>query len=138
MNGGWNLPRAPKLQAGTWLQGTSATTDVGLSLEGGSFAVAAGTTNEVGVLAVSASGGISVGANAKLSFAASGAEVWASDVLLSIEGDLTQDTLRFGTDANGLTRTQLNRMRVDGKKVMLDANGYLRERPVSGLMILFK
>lgn len=138
LNGGWNLPRAPKLQAGTWLQGTSATTDVGLSLEGGSFAVAAGTTNEVGVLAVSASGGISVGANAKLSFAASGAEVWASDVLLSIEGDLTQDTLRFGTDANGLTRTQLNRMRVDGKKVMLDANGYLRERPVSGLMILFK
>ncbi len=66
-------------------------------------------------------------------FADSSSETWGGDDTLDLDGFVFgTDELRFGTDANGLTTTQLSRITVDGSSVSglsLDNDGYLIPEP---------
>jgi len=74
-------------------------------------------------------------AGESLWFEDSSANAWVSNNVLDLTGFvLGTDELRFGTDANGLTATQLGQIRVDGAvvpRLRLDGNGYLSQTPLS-------
>lgn len=64
-----------------------------------------------------------------LCFADSSSVTWQADDVLNLSGFLfNTDSIRFGTDENGLTETQLSLIQVDGETIpglRLDSNGYL-------------
>lgn len=98
--------------------------DVNLTLAGGTLDAGA-STNAAGTLAVTADSTIAVSAESSLAFAGSSALVWSEGKRLTITGTARPKALRFGTDANGLTADQVKRIRWDGSRVAIDANGYL-------------
>lgn len=109
-----------------------------VSIDGGTLEAAASTENEAGALSVTASGTIKVDAGARLVFADSSGATWADDTTLTI--DLAGGTtLRFGTDANGLTSAQLRKLRPvsGGGRFSLDSSGYLQLEK-AGAMLIFR
>ena len=109
-------------------QSSSAT--AGFKLAGGNLAVSAGVAcTGVGPLTVAAAGTLRIGAGASIAFADSSSAEWTLPVgaHLVIDADMSVDSVRFGTNANGLSKAQLARIRtLDGAHVRLNANGYLR------------
>lgn len=97
-----------------------------LTLSGGTLG--AGTwTNTLQQLTVSGSCAIDVGdGTGCLAFADSNGQTWTGT--LNFTGTLGMNTVRFGTSAAGLTRQQLELIRVNGAKVWLalGSDGYLR------------
>ncbi len=87
----------------------------------------------VGTLSVISNSTLAVSAGAELSFGNSSALDWG-DNRLTITGAAAAHTLRFGTDANGLSAEQMKRIRRNGNRTKLDANGYLYPY-VPGLVI---
>ena len=80
-------------------------------------------------LTVAAAGTLRIGAGASIAFADSSSAEWTLPVgaHLVIDADMSVDSVRFGTNANGLSKAQLARIRtLDGAHVRLNANGYLR------------
>jgi autotransporter-associated beta strand protein len=73
-----------------------------------------------------------------LAFADSSAITWTAGKTLNIVGTLMRQSIRFGTTASGLTSTQLQMIKMNGKstRFILDGNGYLVE--LRGTMIYFK
>ena len=69
---------------------------------------------------------------ASIAFADSSAFAWGGT--LTINGTLGPHTLRFGTDANGLTAAQIAATRYRGGKVTIDAEGYLH-RILAGTLL---
>ncbi len=67
-------------------------------------------------------------ANEAVVFGNSAAVVWDGAAVLNLIGFSGGDTLRFGTDASGLTAQQLSQFRINGSSATfsLDANGYLQ------------
>lgn len=65
--------------------------------------------------------------SAMLAFADSRHKAWEGT--LTINGRLSPTTLRFGTDENGLTASQLAAISNRGASVYLDAQGYLQRIP---------
>jgi autotransporter-associated beta strand protein len=106
--------------------------DINLTLAGGEFDAGA-STNAVGTLSVISNSTLAVSAGAELSFGNSSALDWG-DNRLTITGAAAAHTLRFGTDANGLSAEQMKRIRWNGNRTKLDANGYLYPY-VPGLVI---
>ena len=96
-------------------------------LSGGALDLGA-YTNSLSALSITAAGGtLALGSGAcALSFADSRAQTWSGT--LNIAGSWGANSLRFGTNASGLTPTQLSSIRVNGQRawVQLDAQGYLR------------
>jgi len=97
--------------------------DINLTLAGGEFDAGA-STNAVGTLSVISNSTLAVSAGVELSFGNSSALDWG-DNRLTITGAAAAHTLRFGTDANGLSAEQMKRIRWNGNRTKLDANGYL-------------
>ncbi|QHI69784.1 hypothetical protein [Tichowtungia aerotolerans] len=64
-----------------------------------------------------------------LCFADSSTNEWVSSDLLNLSGFVFDtDSIRFGTDENGLTETQLSQIQVNGETIVglkLDSDGYL-------------
>ena len=106
--------------------------DINLTLAGGEFDAGC-YTNAVGALSVISNSTLAVSAGAELSFGNSSALDWGGNHLV-ITGAAAAHTLRFGTDANGLTAAQVKRIRWNGSRAKLDANGYLYPH-VPGLVI---
>ena len=132
---------ATRIEAGTFLVNgncLAANLPCHFVLAGGTFAVAAGSTNTCGTLNVESGSSLSVPADALLSFAESSGVDWTSDVEVSVNADLSADAVRFGTDASGLTVSQARRLKNGGRPCYLDENGYLRQKPLLGLMLLVK
>ena len=130
-----------RIEAGTFLVNGDCLNDSDTCpfvLAGGTFAVAAGSTNFCGVLNVESASTLSVPPGALLSFADSSGSSWTSGVDVIVDADLTADSVRFGTNASGLTVSQARHLRNGGRPCYLDENGYLRQRPITGLMLLFK
>ena len=110
------------------------------ALHSGSRLVLSGGTLNPGVfdntlqrLVVTGSGTLAMGdGSCHLAFA-DNSEAWTGT--LEITGTLGPTSLRFGTDASGLTQAQLDSITVGGKKVWLKltAQGYLRR--MSGTLI---
>ena len=95
-----------------------------VQLRGGGLSAASGT-NTLGRLELYTNSVIDAGdGSASLAFADSSASAWGGT--LSITGSLGPTSLRFGTNANGLTPAQIAAINNRGAKVALDANGYLR------------
>jgi autotransporter-associated beta strand protein len=97
-----------------------------LNLAGGTLDAAA-SSNALGTLTISADSTIIPGSGA-LTFLDSSAQVWSGN--LSVTGDLGfgSKQLRFGTNRNALTPSQLERIRIKGTPAGIDANGYLYKR----------
>ena len=94
-----------------------------VQLRGGGLAAGSGA-NAFGPLELYANAVIDAGdGTASLAFADSSACAWSGT--LTINGTLGPHTLRFGTDANGLTPAQIAAIRNRGRKVTIDAEGYL-------------
>lgn len=119
-----------ELYDGTWLLGASGVAAAPFQLNGGTLAAAEGAVNEVGTLTVAKAGAINVAEGAVLSFADSSEVEWTAGAgeRVIVTADLTKNSVRFGTDANGLTAGQLRVLRnAAGKRVALDENGWLRD-----------
>ncbi len=97
-----------------------------LVLSGGTFATN-GFSEDMGTLLLSDDSTIDLGAGTSdLSFLDSSGEAWADSIVLSILNfDDGVDSIRFGTDASGLTETQLSQITLNGGSAFLDASGYL-------------
>jgi autotransporter-associated beta strand protein len=130
LNGHSDYMNPTRIQGGTLLLGVNDAMHSGMSIacEGGSLAVDGGTTNTLGSLRLASSAVVRIDADAKLSFADSSAESWDEKVLLTVEADLNEQSVRFGENSAGLTGFQLRRIRCGGKRCYLDENGYLRQR----------
>ena len=126
------------VEAGTLALGsnTALPASAPLTLAGG--IVSCGTSaNSTGALTLSGNATIALGSGS-LVFADSSGESWTSGSLLDITGPegFPVTTIRFGTDGNGLTSTQLRRIRYNGSKVSLTSEGYLGGP--SGMVIFFR
>ena len=106
--------------------------DINLTLAGGMLDAGA-STNAVGALSVISNSTLAVSAGAELSFAKSSAVDWGG-YRLTITGEAAAHTLRFGTDATGLSPDQQKAIRWNGSRAKLDANGYLYPH-VPGIVI---
>ncbi len=114
--------------------GSSFANTIAVQLRGGGIAVGSGA-NALGVLELDANSVIDVGdGSASLAFADSSACVWSGT--LTINGHLEFGSLRFGTDANGLTPAQIALINNRGIPVFLDVDGYLRRAPVSTVLVV--
>ncbi len=95
-------------------------------LAGGGITVAASTTNTLGSLRLEGAGTISFGDASRLEFADSSQFEWSDDSVLNVSCGSRRRMLRFGTDANGLSGRQLEMIRIDGKNVVIDENGWVK------------
>jgi autotransporter-associated beta strand protein len=71
---------------------------------------------------------LSGGGNDRLIFANSSGVTWGDDAVLTIHGLFDPQSIRFGTDATGLTSAQLEMIvfsSYEGESVQIDSNGYL-------------
>jgi len=99
------------------------TNGLAVHLRGGGLAAGVGA-NSLGALRVFADATIDVGdGTASLAFADSSGAAWAG--ALTLTGRLLPTTLRFGTDAGGLSEAQLAAVRIGGDKVGITDAGYL-------------
>ena len=110
----------------------NASNDVALS--GGTLAMGA-VTNTVGTLTLSADSTLALGTG-ELAFADSRAVTWPVGADLTLTGTLGRNTLRFGTDANALTATQLAAITYHGGRVILTSDGYLAEPPKGTVIVV--
>jgi len=100
------------------------------TLAGGALAFEASST--FGALVLAGNAAVSVSSGSTLTFADSSAETWTSGATVSVSG-----TVRFGTSASALTREQQRAIRLDGKRAVLDDDGWLVEK-APGTAILFR
>lgn len=99
----------------------------GLILKGGILDLN-GHSQTMGTLNLLADSTILMGDNGlnTLIFGDSSAVAWTSTATLSITGDVVSgQSIRVGTNANGLTAAQLDQIFVNGNAVGIDTNGYL-------------
>ena len=98
------------------------------SVNGGGIAAAASTTNSVGPLAVGPEGAsIEIGEGTVLEFADSSGQAWSGDVTVT---GFAEKSIRFGTNANGLTKAQRVRIGIGtGEDVYISAKGWLTLTP---------
>lgn len=108
-------------------------------LNGGALTAADGTANTCAALTVGANGGtIKVSDGTTLAFADSTGAEWLGPVTLTTDDDVfPEGVLKFGSDANGLTAGQVAKMRFNGKRVHLRADGAVSGKPL-GLIFTVK
>lgn len=111
------------------------TNGLAVQLRGGGLAAGAGA-NSLGPLELHADATLDVGdGTAALAFPDCSLVPWAGT--LTITGRLLADTVRFGTDAGGLTDAQLAAIRNGGDKVGLTDAGYLYRIAAGTLISIF-
>ena len=115
-----------KTGAGKLAVGGAVSSTANLTLGGGTFVVGNGLTAAGLVLTENSTLEIAAGKTAL--FGDSSGLSWTQGKILTLVGAFrdSDQTLRFGTDENGLTRTQARAMRKDGLKSYLDAQGWVR------------
>ena len=99
---------------------------VTMTLDGGTFNTG-GFSETLGALSFSAASTIDLGASTSaLAFADSSSATWSPSIILSfINFTAGTDSVRFGTDGNGLTGTQLSQIRLNGSLATIDSSGFL-------------
>ena len=108
-------------------------------MEAGTVRLASTVGGGFGAFTLLGNATLDVASGAQVSFDDSSAQVWTSEATLNITGEPGTKSLRFGTDATGLTAAQLAQITFRGKanKVSLDAEGYLQV-PGSSMMVLLR
>ena len=102
----------------------------------GEGSVRIGAESSVGPLVLSGNVAVEVDDGATLAFDNSAGQSWAPGAVLDFVGTFgsTVKTVRFGTDATGLTGEQLKQITMNGVGCRIDAEGYLHPK-FSGLII---
>jgi hypothetical protein len=115
-----------KTGSGKLAVGGAVSSTANLTLDGGTFVVGNGLTAAGLVLSENSTLEIASGKTAH--FGVSSGLAWTQGKILTLAGAFreTDQTLRFGTDENGLIKTQARAMRKDGLKAYLDAQGWVR------------
>ena len=95
-----------------------------------------GAASSVGPLVLSGNVTVEVDDGATLAFEGSAEQSWTSGAVLDFVGTFgsTVKTVRFGSDATGLTSAQRKQITMNGIGCMIDAEGYLHPK-ASGLII---
>jgi autotransporter-associated beta strand protein len=103
-----------------------------VTIGGGSLRIGNGFADAVDTLDVTAAATITVGAGASLAFADSSGKAWAGS--LTITGAFVSGaSLRFGTDANGLTPAQIAKISGPGlSDIAIDSQGYITATVTGG------
>lgn len=116
---------------------TGGTTTGPLQLEGGT--VAFGGNAGFASLVLAGNATVEVAAGKTLSFGSSADKEWASGVRLNFTGvfDSSNHVVRFGTDATGLGKAQLSKIRINGLRCTIDETGWLHPHG-SGFLINFQ
>ncbi len=97
-----------------------------LVMNGGTFATR-GFSETLGTVSLGANSTIDLGSGTSaLVFADSSAETWGASFSLSFVNFTNGvDTIRFGTNQNGLTLTQLSQITINGSGAAIDGSGFL-------------
>ena len=131
---------ALRVNAGTFLAADgcfSAAHAVSVNLKAGAtLAGLSGGNNVFGALTLTGNATLDVGdGSSGMVFADSSAIDWAGGKL-TIKGRLQPGKVRFGTDAGGLSATQLGSIVMDGASKRIDGNGYLVRVPLGTLILV--
>ena len=115
-----------KTGAGKLTFGGAVSSTANLTLDGGTLVVGNGLT--AAGLVLTEDSALEIAAGKTAHFGASSGLAWTQGKILTLVGAFrdSDQTLRFGTDENGLIRTQARAMRKDGLKSYLDAQGWVR------------
>lgn len=115
-------------------------TDTGMTftMDGGKLAVEANLT--AGPLVVTGESEISIADGVQVIFADSFAQAWtaAAGKCLNFTGTFGKDArkVRIGTSVDGITAGQRHRLRINGQRAHLDAEGWLQEGALGGYMFV--
>jgi hypothetical protein len=106
---------------------TNAVASGSLTMKAGTVRFGEGCGGTFGALALAGDSALDC-AGGTMAFTDSSDIEWTTGATLDITGELKAKSLRFGTNASGLTETQLKQITFRGRKnkVSLDAEGYLR------------
>ena len=124
---------------GEWRFGASGIANgTGYVLCGGRIGAAKGTSNTIGALKVEGAGSIVLADDATMEFDDTSSEKWTGigRVNVVFDGELTEGRLRFGTTENGLTASQIARMRHGDLRVRLTETGWLVDSPKTFRIII--
>jgi len=126
LNGANTYTGATTITAGTLALGANNVFAVSnFSLGGGTLGVGTFTNTAVGTLALTGNSTITLGSGGAFAFADSDALNWGSNTL-SITGTFLDGfSIRFGTDATGLTSGQLALISINGGAASINSSGYL-------------
>ena len=115
-----------KTGAGKLTFGGLVSSTANLTLNGGTLVVGNGLS--AAGLVLTEDSALEIAAGKTAHFGASSGLAWTQGKILTLVGAFreTDQTLRFGTDENGLIRTQARAMRKDGLKSYLEAQGWVR------------
>ena len=130
-----NMPT--RIEGGTFLvDGDRLHPQCPFVLAGGALAVSAGSSNVCGSLSVESASTLAVEPGASIAFSdCSEEQTWSG--ILTVDADLSACTVRFGTDAAGLSAAQRIKLRTaDGGRVRLDETGRLL--PVGSMTVILR
>lgn len=86
------------------------------------------STNQAGILLLATDSVLEV-AKGKITFEDCSGATWTEGSLLTITGKLEKTTIRFGTNDLALTAVQLDQIRYQERRVLLNEQGYLQLPP---------
>ena len=107
-----------------------------LTVAGGEVEFSAGASGAFHSLTLSAGGALVLGDGAALAFGDSSGFPWVSGARLNVTAG-EGASLRFGTSSSALTESQLKAIRLNGKRVEIDEDGWIHESP-QGIFLFVK
>ena len=140
LNGAYTVPGAVLIEGGAIKLGASdlwgdSSKKTPIVLCGGTLASAANTSNGLGRVTLTADSELKLEEGACLICDDLSAVAWADEAKLNVTIPATSEkvllgSVRFGTTNDGLTESQIQAIRINGKKAMLDNAGWLQYRQI--------
>ena len=138
LNGAYTVPGTVLIEGGAIKLGASdswgdSSKKTPIVLCGGALAAAANTSNGLGRVTLTADSELKLEEGACLTCDDLSAVAWADGAMLDVTIPATSEkvllgSVRFGETKGGLTEDQLQAIRINGKKAMLDSAGWLQYR----------
>ena len=138
LNGAYTVPGAVLIEGGAIKLGASglwgdSSKKTPVVLCGGTLAAAANTSNGMGKITLTADSELKLEEGACLTCDDLSAVSWTDGAKLNVTIPATPEkvllgSVRFGTTKDGLTESQIQAIRINGKKAMLDSAGWLQYR----------
>ena len=146
LNGAYTVPGTVLIEGGAIKLGASglwgdSSKKTPIVLCGGSLAAAANTSNGLGKITLTADSGLKLEEGACLTCDDLSAFAWADGAKLDVTIPTTSDkallgSVRFGTSEDGLTESQVQAIRLNGKKATLDSAGWLQYRQIGTKIVI--
>ena len=146
LNGAYTVPGTVLIEGGAIKLGASdlwgdSSKKTPIVLCGGTLAAAANTSNGLGRVTLTADSGLKLEEGACFTCDDLSAVAWADGAILNVTIPTTSDkvllgSVRFGTSQIGLTESQIQAIRINGKKAMLDRGGWLQYRQIGTRIVI--